>query len=62
MTVRLVPLRSEEAGDGRVGGSVTERLALVGDLSRRMWTLGQDPVPSYSRREIPFRLTTLAEQ
>jgi hypothetical protein len=35
MTVRIVPLRSDEASDGRVGGTVAERLALVGELSRQ---------------------------
>ena len=62
MTYRLVPLGSQEAGDGRVGGTATERLALVGELSRRMWALGSHPLPSYTRNQIPLRLTTLAEQ
>jgi hypothetical protein len=62
MTARVVPLRSDEAGDGRVGGSVAERLALVGELSRRMWALTKRPMPSYTRETMPAKLTTLAEQ
>jgi hypothetical protein len=62
MTVRIVPLHSQEAGDARVGGTVTERLALVTELSRRSWTLTRKSTPSYTRKDIPFRLTTLAEQ
>jgi hypothetical protein len=62
MTARIVPLRSDEAGDGRVGGTVAERLALVGELSRRMWALTKQPAPAYTRRTIPAKLTTLAEQ
>jgi hypothetical protein len=62
MTARVVPLRSDEAGDGRVGGTVAERLVLVGELSRRMWALTKHPVPAYTRRTIPVKLTTLAEQ
>lgn len=62
MTVRIVPLASAEAGDGRVGGSAAGRLALVRDLSRRMWALSGQPVPSYTRSTIPARLTRLAEQ
>jgi len=62
MTARVVPLRSDEAGDGRVGGSTADRLALVRELSRRMWALTKQPVPSYTRRTMPVKLTTLADQ
>lgn len=62
LTVRVVPLRSDEAGDGRVGGTAAQRLAIVADLSRRMWALTRQPVPSYARATIPLRLTTLSEQ
>jgi hypothetical protein len=62
MTARLVPLRSAEAGDGLIGGTITERLALVAELSRRMWELTKRPVPSYTRPTMPVRLTTLADQ
>jgi hypothetical protein len=62
MTVRIVPLHSEEAGDGRVGGTATERLVLMSDLSRRVWALSKRPLPSYTRRTMPVKLTSLAEQ
>lgn len=62
MTVRLVPLHSREAGDARVGGSITERLSLVAELSYRSWSLTGKPMPLYTREVMPFRLTTLAEQ
>jgi hypothetical protein len=62
MTARVVPLRSDEAADGRVGGTVAERLALVGELSRRMWALTKRPMPSYTRETMPVKLTTLADQ
>jgi len=39
MTIRIVPLGSDEASDGRVGGTAVERLALVRELSERMWAL-----------------------
>lgn len=62
MTVRIVPLRSQEAGDARVGGSISERLALVAELSRRSWMFTGRPAPEYKREDIPFRLTTLSDQ
>lgn len=62
MTARIVPLRSDEAGDARVGGTVAERLALVGELSRRMWLLTKQPLPTYTRQTMPVRLSTLREQ
>jgi hypothetical protein len=62
MTVRIVPLRSEQAGDGRVGGSAADRLALVAELSQRMWDLTGHPLPSYTRQTMPVKLIPLAEQ
>ena len=62
MTARIVPLRSDEAGDARVGGTAAERLALVGELSRRAWALTKRPIPTYTRRTIPVVLNTLADQ
>lgn len=62
MTARIVPLQSDDAGDGRVGGTAAERLALVGELSRRAWVLTKQPLPSYTRQTMPVRITTLAEQ
>ena len=62
MVVRLVPLGSDEAADARVGGTVAERLALVGELSHRSWALTRQPLPSYTRATMPVKLTRLAEQ
>lgn len=62
MTVRVVPLASAEAGEARVGGTAIERLALLKELSRRMWQLGGQPIPSYTRATMPVRVTTLADQ
>lgn len=62
MTVRIVPLASDEASDARVGGTVGERLALVRKLSQRGWALTRRPIAAYARSTIPAKLTTLAEQ
>lgn len=62
MTARVVPLDSDEAADARVAGSAAHRLAVLADLSRRMWALTKRPIPSYTRATIPVRVTTLAEQ
>jgi hypothetical protein len=62
MTARVVPLQSNEAAEGRVGGTVAERLSLLSELSRRMWALTKRPLPSYTRRTMPVKLTTLADQ
>lgn len=62
MTMRIVDLRSDAAGDARVGGTAAERLALVAELSQRSWALTKQPIPSYTRKTIPVKLSTLAEQ
>jgi hypothetical protein len=62
MTAHVIPLRSDEAGDARVAGTVDERLALVAELSRRMWAAAGQPFPTYTRQTMPVRLTTLADQ
>jgi hypothetical protein len=62
MTGRIVPLGSDEASDARVEGTASERLALVRELSQRMWALTRRPIPAYTRSTIPAKLTTLAEQ
>lgn len=59
MTVRVVPLRSLEAGDGRVGGTIAERVALVGALSEELWARTQRPLPAYTRATMPFVLMPL---
>lgn len=62
MAVRIVGLGSAEAGDSKMGGSLAERVAAVFELTELAWRLAKRPFPSYSRRNIPFRLTTLREQ
>lgn len=53
MTVRVVSLHSPEAGESRVAGTPSERVALVGVLSARIWALSQQPLPVYNRAEMP---------
>jgi hypothetical protein len=62
MTARVVPLRSHEAGDGRVGGTVVERVILVGKLSEASWTLTRRPWPTYTRDAIPIAVGPLRKQ
>jgi hypothetical protein len=59
MTVRVVPLRGVEAGDGHVGGTVAERVALVGKLSEELWARTHRPLPTYTRATMPLNVTTL---
>jgi hypothetical protein len=62
MTVRIVPLGSEEAADARVPGTAAERVALLAELSRQMWELSRRPMPAYARSAMPVRFVTLNEQ
>jgi hypothetical protein len=62
MTVRVVPLRSAEAGDSRVGGTVAERVALVVTLSEELWARTQKPLPTYTRETMPVALKPLRAQ
>jgi len=59
--VRIVPLRSVEAGESRVAGSVAERVALVADLSRQAWALTGRPIPTYTRKTMPVRVVSLRD-
>jgi hypothetical protein len=62
MTARVVPLRSREAGDPRMGGTIDERVAAVAVLSEAAWKAAGRPFPTYTRATMPVRITTLAEQ
>ena len=62
MTVRVVSLHSREAGDARVGGSVAERVSLVGELSEMLWTQTGRPRPSYTRSSMPVVMTSLGSE
>lgn len=59
MSVRVVPLHSPEAGDSRIGGTVAERVALVGMLSEELWARTHRPLPTYTRATMPVMVTTL---
>ncbi len=59
MTFRRSDLRSAEAADSRVAGTITERLALVRTLSLTAWANGRKPLPSYDRSRIPVRIVKL---
>jgi len=60
MTVRVVPLHSREAGEARVAGTASERVALVARLSESAWALTRRPLPTYTRATMPVVLTSLA--
>jgi hypothetical protein len=61
MTYRVVSLHSREAGDARLGATIAERLRMVDELSRAAWMATGRAFPRYTRRDIPFRLSTLRE-
>ena len=60
--VRIVPLRSSEASDSFVEGTIDERLALVSLLSRRAWELTGRPHPTYARNAVPVVVRRLADR
>ncbi len=61
MTVRIVSLHSRDAGDARVGGTASDRLALVAKLSARAWALTGRELPKYTRSTMPVRVRKLGE-
>jgi hypothetical protein len=62
ITFRRTILGSPEAADAKVAGSASERIALVRILSLSAWNTSGQPLPRYSRAEIPFRRTRLGER
>jgi hypothetical protein len=56
MTFRRSHLRSTEAADARVAGTISDRLALVPALSLAAWANGKKPLPGYDRSQIPVRI------
>jgi hypothetical protein len=58
MTVRVVGLHSPEAGDSRVAGTPSERVALVAVLSADLWALTRAPLPMYDRTSMPVTVVT----
>jgi hypothetical protein len=61
MTARVVPLRSNEAGDPRMGGTVDERVAAVTMLTLETWRLAGRQLPTYSRATMPVVIATLKD-
>lgn len=59
MSARVVPLGSAEADDRRMGGTVAQRVAAVGELTRLAWTLAGRALPTYTRATMPIALLTL---
>ena len=53
---RVYPLGEEPGDDLSAVSTPEERLAMVVELSRRMWTLTGRPVPSYARSAMPGRV------
>ncbi|MGI8519088.1 MAG: hypothetical protein ACR2MC_00505 [Actinomycetota bacterium] len=54
--VRVYRLGDEPGDDLSAVSTPEERLAMVAELSRRMWELTGRPVPSYSRAAMPGRV------
>lgn len=59
MTFRRSDLRSADAADSRVAGTIAQRLALVRTLSLAAWANSRKPLPSYDRSRIPVRIVKL---
>jgi hypothetical protein len=58
MTVRVVSLHGPEAGDSRVAGTPSERVALVAVLSADLWAHTRAPLPVYERTTMPVTVVT----
>lgn len=58
--VRVYRLGEEPGDDLSMITTPVERLAMVEELSVRMWELTGQPMPSYSRATIPVRVIRLA--
>ncbi|MEO6331289.1 MAG: hypothetical protein ABIV11_02540 [Gemmatimonadaceae bacterium] len=59
MTFRRSHLRSAEAADARVTGTIDDRLTLVHTLSLAAWANGGKDFPAYDRSRIPVRIVRL---
>lgn len=53
LTARVFRLGDEPGDDLSAGTTPEQRLAMVAELSRRMWELTGRPIPSYTRAEMP---------
>ena len=54
--VRIFRLGEEPRDDLSDSTTAEERLAMLEELSTRVWDLTGKPFPSYSRSEIPVRI------
>ena len=59
MPVRVRRLQDPDSGDLSAVLDASQRVALVWELSRRMWALTGRPVPQYHRASVPVRITRL---
>lgn len=59
MTYRVVPLESREAAEVPSADTITERLAMVSELSRMAWLASGRPLPAYSRSNMPVQFRPL---
>ena len=55
--VRIFRLGEEPGDDLSAETTAEQRLAMVWELSARMWELAGSPRPRYARRDMPIRLT-----
>ncbi len=62
MTYRVVPLGSPEAASPPPGATAAQCLSMLAELSRATWLATGLPLPHYSRKEMPVKLSTLREQ
>lgn len=62
MTVRVVSLHSPEAGESRVAGTPSERVALVAVLSADLWARTKQPLPVYDRATMPLSVARLSKR
>jgi hypothetical protein len=61
MTARVVALRSDEAGEMRMGGTPDARVAAVAQLTLEAWRLAGRAFPRYTRATIPVVVTNLRD-
>ncbi|MCC6875249.1 MAG: hypothetical protein IT378_13160 [Sandaracinaceae bacterium] len=54
--VRVVRLGEEELVDSRDASTIDERMALVWKLTRELWAFRGEPMPEYTRAQMPGRV------
>jgi hypothetical protein len=60
--VRVLPLRDAAASSDNLAGTLppAELVALLWELSARMWELTGNPLPAYARASIPVKVVPRA--